>query len=212
MFDLEQAIADWRQQMLAAGIKTPVPLVELEIHLREDIAQQMQSGVDGQKAFNSAAHKMGHADVLKREFKKASTPMETKFVELAGIACVAVALLFSLWTFLFLFDHETGLMVKVSGLAAVATTVLGWRYNHKFLPVIRNQLARTVFGFMSCLGGVVWIRLFIINFLPHMMLHPAGMEMPACRLIAVFLWGWTVMALLGGVGHGLEKAAHRQNT
>ena len=38
MFGLEQAIADWRQQMLAAGIKTPVPLEELEIHLREDIA------------------------------------------------------------------------------------------------------------------------------------------------------------------------------
>ena len=189
MFDLEQAIADWRQQILAAGIKTPVPLVELEIHLREDIAQQMQSGVDGQKAFNSAAHKMGHADVLKREFKKASTPMETKFVELAGIACVAVAVFFSLWTFLFLFDHETGLMVKVSGLAAVATIRFGLEIlTGQFLPVIRDQLARTVFGFIDCLGGVVWMRLFIINFLPHMMLHPAGMEMPAGRLIAVFLW------------------------
>ena len=37
MFDLEQSIAEWRRQMLAAGIKTPVPLEELEIHLREDI-------------------------------------------------------------------------------------------------------------------------------------------------------------------------------
>ena len=32
MFDLEQAIADWRRQMLAAGIKTPVPLEELKSH------------------------------------------------------------------------------------------------------------------------------------------------------------------------------------
>ncbi len=30
MFDLENAIADWRRQMLAAGIQTPVPLEELE--------------------------------------------------------------------------------------------------------------------------------------------------------------------------------------
>ena len=30
MFDLEQAIAGWRRQMQAAGIKTPVPLEELE--------------------------------------------------------------------------------------------------------------------------------------------------------------------------------------
>ncbi len=28
MFILEQAIAEWRKQMLAAGIKTPVPLKE----------------------------------------------------------------------------------------------------------------------------------------------------------------------------------------
>jgi hypothetical protein len=41
MFNLEQAIADWRQQMLAAGIKTPVPLEELENHLREENEQQM---------------------------------------------------------------------------------------------------------------------------------------------------------------------------
>ena len=40
MFDLEQSIADWRRQMLAAGIKTPVPLEELESHLREEIERQ----------------------------------------------------------------------------------------------------------------------------------------------------------------------------
>ena len=44
MLDLDQAIAEWRKQMLAAGIKTPVPLEELDIHLREDIEQQMKSG------------------------------------------------------------------------------------------------------------------------------------------------------------------------
>jgi hypothetical protein len=37
MFELEQAITGWRRQMLAAGIKTPVPLEELEIHLRDEI-------------------------------------------------------------------------------------------------------------------------------------------------------------------------------
>ena len=51
MFDLEQSIADWRQQMLAAGIKTPVPLEELEIHLREEIERQMKSGLNEQDAF-----------------------------------------------------------------------------------------------------------------------------------------------------------------
>ena len=34
MFDLEKSITRWREQMLAAGIKTPSPLEELENHLR----------------------------------------------------------------------------------------------------------------------------------------------------------------------------------
>jgi hypothetical protein len=71
MFDLEKSIADWRKQMLAAGIKSPVPLEELEIHLREEIEQQMKSGLDEAGAFNSAAQKIGQAGLLKTEFKKA---------------------------------------------------------------------------------------------------------------------------------------------
>ena len=49
MFDLEQSIGKWRRQMLAAGIKTPVPLEELEIHLREEIERQIKSGLNEQK-------------------------------------------------------------------------------------------------------------------------------------------------------------------
>jgi hypothetical protein len=70
MFDLEQSIMDWRKQMLGAGIKTPVPLEELEIHLREEIEQQM-SGLSEQEIFNSAVQKIGQAGLLKTEFKKA---------------------------------------------------------------------------------------------------------------------------------------------
>ena len=71
MFSLEQSIADWRRQMLAAGIKTPGPLEELEIHLREEIEQQMKSGLNEQEIFNSAVQKIGQAGLLKTEFKKA---------------------------------------------------------------------------------------------------------------------------------------------
>jgi hypothetical protein len=71
MFNLEQSIADWRRQMLAAGIRSPVPLEELEIHLREEIEQQMKSGSSEQDAFNSTVQKIGEAGLLKTEFKKA---------------------------------------------------------------------------------------------------------------------------------------------
>src|SRR5476651_1510317 len=70
MFDLEQSIAEWRTQMLAAGIKTPVPMEELEIHLREEMERQMKSGLNEAKAFDVSVQKIGQAEPLKVEFKK----------------------------------------------------------------------------------------------------------------------------------------------
>jgi hypothetical protein len=71
MFDLEKSIADWRQQMLAAGIKFPVPLEELEIHLREEIERQLKSGLSGQRAFEIAVQQMGRAELIETEFRNA---------------------------------------------------------------------------------------------------------------------------------------------
>ena len=56
--------------MLAAGIKTPVPLEELEIHVREEIERQMKSGTNPQQAFENSVQQIGHADELTGEFKK----------------------------------------------------------------------------------------------------------------------------------------------
>ena len=74
MFDLEKAIAEWRRQMLAAGIKTPVPLEELESHLREDIERQMKSGLSAQRAFEIAMENIGQAPNSKGNSKKQALP------------------------------------------------------------------------------------------------------------------------------------------
>jgi hypothetical protein len=70
MFDLEQALAEWRRQMLAAGITTPAPLEELEIHLHEEIEQGIASGLNEADAFQAAVEKIGQAGLLQKEFKK----------------------------------------------------------------------------------------------------------------------------------------------
>jgi len=70
MFNLEQSIAEWRRQMLAAGIKTPVPLEELEIHLREEIERRINSGQSEADAFSSAARNIGQAQLVQNEFAK----------------------------------------------------------------------------------------------------------------------------------------------
>jgi hypothetical protein len=93
MFDLEQSIADWQRQMLAAGIQTPVPLAELESHFRDEIERQAKSGLSAQQAFGIAARKIGQVPELKSEFKKVGVPMEKqKILKRAGVICVAIAL------------------------------------------------------------------------------------------------------------------------
>ncbi len=73
MFNLDQTISEWRRQMLAAGIKTPVPQEELEIHLREEIDEQIRSGLTEAEAFQAAVNKLGQAHLLQTEFKKVKT-------------------------------------------------------------------------------------------------------------------------------------------
>jgi hypothetical protein len=70
MFNLEPSIAEWRRQMLAAGIKTPVPLEELESHLREEIEQLVKSGLPPGGAFGTAVQQIGKPQIIKTEFKK----------------------------------------------------------------------------------------------------------------------------------------------
>ena len=113
MFNLEQAIADWRRQMLIAGINAPVPLEELEIHLREEIERQMKSELNEQKAFNVAVQKIGRANALKTEFKKANeTNMNTTKLKPLGIilafGAVIMGVLLQSFTDSFISLHHDG--------------------------------------------------------------------------------------------------------
>lgn len=70
MFDLEKSIVEWRQQMLASGLKTPVPLAELENHLRDDIAALLATGTPEAEAFQIATAGIGSPAPLRMEFSK----------------------------------------------------------------------------------------------------------------------------------------------
>ena len=69
MFDLEQSITNWREQMFAAGIEAAA-LEELESHLREEIEQAMRSGMGAQQAFELSVDLIGKAARINDEFKK----------------------------------------------------------------------------------------------------------------------------------------------
>lgn len=71
MFDLERAIAEWRERMRAGGLRETAVLDELEAHLRDDVGAQTEAGVVmEEEAFAASVTHLGQVDVLKSEYAK----------------------------------------------------------------------------------------------------------------------------------------------
>jgi hypothetical protein len=144
MFNLEQSIAEWRQQMLAAGIKTPVPLEELEIHLHEEIDRRVNSGQSEVDAFSSAARNIGQAQLVQNEFAK---------IKIRGISMPADCKTFRLkaepvFYFFFVFSWLAafGLILRDDGLnfnrlALVFSSASGVMFSYAFAKISHRAFA-----------------------------------------------------------------------
>ncbi len=212
MFDLEQSISEWRQQMLAAGIKTPVPLEELEIHLREDIERQMKSGLNAQRAFEKAVQQIGKANMLKSEFEKVDATKVTNLLKqcrIIMVACLGVESLF--WTTCLLLKigrfSEITAAQQMSGLAAVAVMILLagiGLFGHG--PVILSRKVRALIcSSNGRLVGLLWVWFFCY------ITEPVGFLFILPKFDGGPLWIMLPPAgiLFGFIG-GLEKAAMKK--
>ena len=204
MFDLEKSIADWRKKMLAAGIKTPVPLEELEIHLREDIEQQMKSGLNEQEAFNFAVLKIGQGKALKAEFTKVGEIKHKRERKMMRIFCPTFAFLYLLWCSHALFRKDISAAERISGFVAVALFVLIWcsmPQFYRFVPVISNKRTREVVQAVTALFWPVCGGLAANFVLPHF-------DLIIGQLFVTILWAVIPAALFAAISHGLGDAFH----
>ena len=210
MFNLEQAIAKWRLQMLAAGIKKPVPLEELESHLREEIERQMKSGQSEAEAFQAAVQKIGPAHTVQNEFEKVEATEEEREWKAGQIWSGAILGLLQLIVVGFvLFNSEMTFGQRMSGLAAMAVSFLFvvavGRFSCRFFPVIRARRTRTAVVFISGVGPVIiWFGIFARFFL-------LGHEFPFGQWLATVIWasGPPLGAFLGLIW-GAETAVRKR--
>jgi len=86
MFNLEQAIAEWRRQMAAADVRISESLNELEAHLRDDVEHSIRSGLGAEQAFEGAVQRLGGPDVLRGEFAKWASAKRRHFI-CRGLLC-----------------------------------------------------------------------------------------------------------------------------
>jgi cation transport ATPase len=212
MFYLEQAILEWRRQMLAAGIKTPVPLEELDSHLREEIEQQMKSGLSEQEIFDSAVQKIGQAHMIQNEFKKVEKAKEARNWKLTQILFAVVTSLFSLFLCgMVIFKmgcfSETTSGQKTSSLAAIAAFALlawGGRLSYGILPIIR---ARQIRDAICISGGVLLMLWWMI--LVHIILPRH--DFTTGQLLVTILWEMiTPCGIFLGSFWGIETAARKK--
>jgi hypothetical protein len=143
MFDLNQAIAEWRRQMAAAGVKAVEVLNELENHLRDDVEQQMRSGTGAQQAFQAAVRRIGSPRALQAEFKKVRGANEA--IQRKGMTFLIVVLVVfvSLMGAASFFKPEIAWGVRGIGLAAFVfalATVFGWRSVVRLFPSGRENV------------------------------------------------------------------------
>jgi hypothetical protein len=122
--------------MLTAGIKSPVPLEELEIHLREEIERQVKSGMDEQKAFEISVRRIGQPKTLEKEFNISESKfMKRTLIVLVGIFGVLSGTAFILPALAWYRDHgampaehlEPLLLGAVIVIGGLSTTIYGFK-------------------------------------------------------------------------------------
>jgi hypothetical protein len=196
MFDLQKSINDWRAQMLAAGVKHPTPLVELELHLREEIERLTASGLGEPAAFTSAVENLGTAQSLRDEFKKVKPNPSSRHWLAFEILFLFNALVYPLMlganAFLVRDGSFSGMNIgqQVSSVAAgfaYSLSAFGLRFFCLRFPNLLTHRIRDIL-FVPIL---LWLVVFAWAIMPHCNFEDSTRSV-------VSLWGFAPFGLLIG--------------
>ena len=171
MFNLNQAIAEWRKKMMAGGIKTPAVLDELESHLREEVENQIRAGADAERAFAAATARMGEAGCLKREFEKIPDSEKEQRRKRRWIASTfaGTGLAYSVVFATLIFERRSThleitrgeFLLELGSMVATLLFAFAGRYFARFLPTVARewqQAAVIILGvfFVAILFQIIW--------------------------------------------------------
>ncbi len=206
MFDLEKNITEWRQRMRAAGMGEPVPLAELENHLREEIEHQMRMGKEAPAAFQMAVQGLGREGELGREFEKTFGPAwhvrrkRVGFIYAATLSFYVVAMAYAMLRN-HLSTREWWLGLAAQG-ALLAGSYFMWHSAARFFPRIESRRAQSAIGLAGGISGTVWLLIFARCILARLSLDPGG-------LVVAFAWAMVPGMLLPNLAFMLLEQSER---
>jgi hypothetical protein len=121
MFDLDEAVRDWRQRLNDQPDIQEGDLEELEDHLREGVTELQAGGLNDEEAFLIAARRLGDPQVLAGEFAVADPGLRRR-VRLRWMAIGALAVIALIFVADIVADFSTGGMASLS----IGGPLLGW--------------------------------------------------------------------------------------
>jgi len=200
MFDLDSAIAVWREQLARGGISSPEILDELESHLREEIDQQIQSGVGPQQAFDEAVHRFGEANALRKELKKAGAMPPTRQQAFLRKLCYVSAGFAVLINACYFFLHDVSAKDRLLGLAGIALTALylcSLPYFYRLCSEMQNRWGKLATQIVVILAWLICGVLIIVLIVPYLGILSAP--------IAISLWGMiSIVAVLAWISYRVD--------
>ena len=206
MFNLEQAVTQWRRQMSAAGIKSSDVLDELESHLREDMERQTRSGVDAQKAFEAAVQKIGPAGALKNEFRRSTAAIVAeKMMVGAAILVLAFGAFLSVVTLVLCYHTFAE---RVAGCVVISLSfgvICAWPAFVSRLPAIHPKRKLQAIQVICLAAGFALGTGYVQMILPFFQRSTDGM-IPAIGFFACF-----PIAVALAVAAGLDRAARKSS-
>jgi len=202
MFDLEQAINEWRARMSDGGVNDSEVLDELESHVREDVERQTRSGVAEQKSFESAVKKIGPASALKNEFKKCTAAMvaEKMMMAAAGLVLVFGALL-SVVTIVLCYHSVAERVIGFIVIGLSFGTICIWPAFVSRLPVVHAKRKLHAWQVCCVVAGFAVSTFYVQLILPHFDRVHDGM-IPAIGFFAI-----VPIAIGLALAAGLDRAA-----
>ena len=181
MFNLEQSIADWRKQMLASGIKSPVPLEELESHLREEIERRVKSGMDARDAFGSAFKTIGWPGQIGREFNKIGQVNWNRHLARTAWALFIVSLLLPAY----------GNGARGWQCAGLSATAVSW------MSGFWGNWMSIHFALLTLANVAMVVSFFWLSFFSHRL---SSLKWPRITLFAAFIlvWSFIFISIING--------------
>ena len=206
MFSLESAMAAWRQQLRAAGLR-PEPLEELELHVCEEFQRLVKAGVGEEEAFQRAAQALGPAPALSCEFQKVARVRQAAQWKMFRNVFFVVALAYPVLVGALALDSERGVFMdstawqRASCLAAgLAFSLLaaGLCWGCRRFPALRERRMRD----RILVPVVLWLVAFAFLIVP-------SQEWSLSQSGVLSLWGFAPFGILIGWLWGMTAAEAR---